>query len=234
MSSVIVLRTPDEHPWSHSTVERALSSFPASMTWEILSYRRWQDRQARILGRLLLQAGLHRLGFSPREALSAWRRDDFNRPFLAGCHVDFNISHTDGWTVCAVSTHGRVGVDVECVRPVSPHEFKSVFHQDEMSRILSSSDPSRMLIRCWSAKEAILKAEGKGLNNDLKEINCLEDYPFFAGVLWALLGLDMGKECFGFLATHTPCPRIHQDILAPGDLLARFATAWHRQDSVEG
>ena len=43
----------------------------------------------------------------------------FGKPFVVGTPVSFNLSHSDGLALCAVTVNGQVGVDVERIRPVT-------------------------------------------------------------------------------------------------------------------
>ncbi len=104
---------------------------------------------------------------------------DTGRPFIDGCHLDFNVSHSEDRALIAVlNTGGRVGIDLESISPLAeldniaemvltPAELKSLPYGD--SRLDS-------FYRLWTCKEAYLKAIGTGLSIDPRtvEIN-IED-----------------------------------------------------------
>ena len=74
----------------------------------------WPDLRARhrsLIGSRLLAHGLRRLGFEG-DVLATLRYPTQSRPTLA-LAVDFSLSHCEGRVVCALSTQGAVGIDVE-------------------------------------------------------------------------------------------------------------------------
>ena len=52
---------------------------------------------------------------------------------------DFNLSHSGDWIVLAVTTIGRVGIDVEEIKPVS--EDMMIYALSETERQLVSHQP---------------------------------------------------------------------------------------------
>lgn len=87
--------------------------------------------------------------------------------------MHFNLSHSEGLALFAVSLNQEVGVDIESVKwgtemrnlagiALTAAEAKL------LSRLPQDSIPSTF-IACWTAKEAYLKARGKGLR-DLQEV----------------------------------------------------------------
>lgn len=94
------------------------------------------------------------------------------KPFLAGegdsrSPITFNLSHAHGRALIAVSNGQEVGVDLERVR--SNLEFmrlsKRYFAPSEHSLILQTSPENRaaQFFRFWVSKEAVVKAQGVGL-----------------------------------------------------------------------
>lgn len=81
--------------------------------------------------------------------------------------VFFNLSHSDEWTVIAVSD-GEVGVDVQQVRPVDMRLATRFFAAEEARQIeKAGGGATELFYRFWTVKEAYLKALGTGLNRPL-------------------------------------------------------------------
>ena len=81
---------------------------------------------------------------------------------------EFNLSHTHELAVCALCKMGRIGVDVEEIRPMEEHGRKLIgrfFSEVEQSEYLEVPEPSRLtaFFKGWTRKEAYLKAVGTGL-----------------------------------------------------------------------
>jgi 4'-phosphopantetheinyl transferase len=90
-----------------------------------------------------------------------------------GLHLHFNVAHSGDLALVAVSANCEIGVDVERLRPVSHWEEIAIryFHEAEVQKILARSSGEREVtfLRCWTAKEAVLKALGVGLTGSLRE-----------------------------------------------------------------
>ena len=86
--------------------------------------------------------------------------------------VDFNLSHTDGAAVAGVSFDGQIGVDLERLsRQANAEELaKRFFAPEEQAFCLEPADNAerrRRFFRCWTLKEAYLKAQGTGFAKPL-------------------------------------------------------------------
>ena len=81
--------------------------------------------------------------------------------------LTFNVSHSHGLALYAVSVRRAVGIDVEHVRPFpSSHQIaERFFSAEEIAGLCSLPDDVQQeaFFRCWTRKEAILKAKGEGL-----------------------------------------------------------------------
>lgn len=108
------------------------------------------------------------------------RRGVLGRPFLAepsGWPGDFNLSHSGGWIVCALSDQGRVGVDVEQMEAGNRGIATGCFTPEEWAAV-ARRDPEQqgaLFYRLWTLKEAYLKAIGTGLTLPLTEVGFSPD-----------------------------------------------------------
>lgn len=78
----------------------------------------------------------------------------------------FNLSHTDGFAVCAAGRIPELGVDVENMTRKTPHEelakrFFAPFEYEYL-RTMPLNFQRNAFFRIWTLKEAYVKAEGKG------------------------------------------------------------------------
>ena len=82
--------------------------------------------------------------------------------------LEFNLSHSSGFLVLAVADGRKVGIDIERVRSlpdleqIASHAFSS-HEQKELSTFTGEEKPHGFF-RCWTRKEAYLKARGDGLS----------------------------------------------------------------------
>jgi 4'-phosphopantetheinyl transferase len=205
---LILLHAADPAPWSAEGFAAALASLPAFMHDEIMALRRWQDRQARVLARLLLRTGLTRLGLAREASLRDWTRDPAGRPRLPGCPADFSLSHTSGLAVCALSLEGRVGVDVERLALTDLAELRLAFGPGEWAAIQAAPDPSLALLRLWTAKEAALKADGRGLSIEPAEIDGRGQVVAVRQAFWHISTPDLAPGWVCALASATRAPAL--------------------------
>jgi 4'-phosphopantetheinyl transferase len=94
----------------------------------------------------------------------------FGKPELdprdSSSSLHFNLSHCRSIALLAVTTGRPVGVDVEEVRPIEPEVADTHFSASERSQLSRMEGDAWLagFYRCWTRKEAILKAEGVGLS----------------------------------------------------------------------
>jgi 4'-phosphopantetheinyl transferase len=88
-----------------------------------------------------------------------------------GADLRFNIAHSGELALVAVARGCEVGVDVEQLRTVSHASAiaRRYFHPAERDAILAAPTSQRdeAFLRCWTGKEAILKAVGSGITSSL-------------------------------------------------------------------
>jgi 4'-phosphopantetheinyl transferase len=94
------------------------------------------------------------------------------KPFVPGSPLAFNLSHSDGLAICAVTPTGEIGADVERVRPIDDADSlaEQYFAVDERREYQAFSPHDRVaaFYSIWTRKEAFVKATGAGLNRELQ------------------------------------------------------------------
>jgi 4'-phosphopantetheinyl transferase len=91
------------------------------------------------------------------------------RPVLPGNPVHFSLSHTRGLVMIALA-EAPVGIDVEGFPdPGTVTDVASQLHPTERTELaaLPAAERPAAFTRCWTRKEALLKAIGVGLNEEL-------------------------------------------------------------------
>jgi len=135
------------------------------------------DRNAFIGSRGVLRAILASyLDLEPQEIQFEYGRH--GKPILANQpqpdRLQFNLAHSDGLFLTAVSRFCAVGVDVERIRELD--DLDDLANQllsptEEIAwRRLPVSQQNRAFFNLWTRKEACLKATGDGITERLKEI----------------------------------------------------------------
>jgi 4'-phosphopantetheinyl transferase len=165
---ITVYFTSFGQPFSSERLGFYLDQVPFVFREQILRYRRWEDLHASLLGKLLLgQAFSEQCKGKP--CLEDVFTDSHNKLHVKD-NVYFNISHSGSYVVCAFGHEGNLGIDIEKIRPVNYSEFTRVFTDAEMRIIENSSEPLQAFYTFWAKKEAVIKADGRGMSMSLKEI----------------------------------------------------------------
>lgn len=130
-----------------------------------------RDRDRYVVGRGLLRVILARyLGIAPLELRFAYNA--YGKPELAteggAQSLRFNLSHSHGLVLYAVARGRELGVDIERVRPEMATEAiaRHFFSPQEVRALMALPPHARTdaFFRCWTRKEAYLKARGEGLS----------------------------------------------------------------------
>ena len=103
-----------------------------------------------------------------------------DKPCLAGrADIVFNVSHSHGLALVALAAGGRLGVDLEQVKPgVAWWGLAERYFSAAEGRALQARAPSarqRACCACWTRKEAFVKALGTGLSLGLKTFDVSVD-----------------------------------------------------------
>lgn len=127
-------------------------------------------RQRFVAGRGLLR---HLLGVylevAPQSLRFAYRPHGkpYLHPDLGAPDVRFNLSHSQGLALFAFAAGREVGVDLEVIRSDRDHaKLASRFFSAREVQALQALEPGDRMagfFRCWTRKEAYLKARGEGL-----------------------------------------------------------------------
>jgi len=93
------------------------------------------------------------------------------KPFLRD-HPDiyFNLSHSGDAAACVVAGV-EVGVDIQCVKPISDKVAKRVLTSDEYRVFKDTPEPDDWFCRIWTMKESFVKKTGQGMAVDFREIS---------------------------------------------------------------
>lgn len=175
-----------------------------------------------ILGRGVLRRRLAAgLGCAPREVRFVYGpqgRPELE-PALNPAGVVFSVSHAPGLVVLAFALRRRLGVDVETIqrigdwRALAPRAL-SVREHAAVAALPPESQAAGFL-RAWTAKEAFLKATGRGLTDDLDRLETEVNPALPARLLawseapdepgrWTLRSFSLGADRLATLAWAPP------------------------------
>jgi 4'-phosphopantetheinyl transferase len=153
-------------------------------------------------------------------AYGAW-----GKPALAGqfreSRLRFNMSHSHGMALYAVTEGREIGIDIEQVRAdfASDDIARRFFSPFEVGVLceLPADDRVAAFFRCWTRKEAYIKATGRGMSQPLDGFDVtlgLEDEVALLRTddgsheRWQLLDVAVGGEYAGAVAVEKPVDKI--------------------------
>jgi 4'-phosphopantetheinyl transferase len=129
------------------------------------------DLKSFVLTRALVRCVLSRYAAVAPEAwqfgANAHGRPQIQNQAAIACGLDFNLAHSHGLIVVAVSAHRALGVDVEHTthRRVSLEIAERYFAADEVAALaaLPAAERPQRFFEYWTLKESYIKARGLGL-----------------------------------------------------------------------
>jgi len=137
-----------------------------------------RDRQHFTATRALLRTILaNYVGMEPSDLV--FRYSDKEKPSLdprfSHDPVDFNVSHSGAAALLAFARGRALGVDIEIIRhDFDPAALAHRFFSKHEQTLLAAADPSEKysaFFRCWTRKEAYIKAVGTGLSLPLDQFD---------------------------------------------------------------
>ena len=142
---------------------------------------------------------------------------------VAGETVAFNVSHSHGLALVALTLGGRLGVDLEKIRPARNwRELARRYFSEAENQALDGrpeEDGREAFFACWTRKEAFVKALGVGVSYGLKEfdvsVGAEEEH-----VLLALRSRD--EDAADWLIKNLPVPAGYLAALAVDRPACRF------------
>lgn len=93
--------------------------------------------------------------------------------------LQFNVSHSGEIVIIAFTYSNNIGIDVEQIDPFFEHEniVYSFFSKEEIEYYIQREKSLEVFYQLWTAKEAYLKAVGKGLIEEMNTFsvgnNCI-------------------------------------------------------------
>ena len=177
-------------------LEQFLLNYSVDLQKKILRYRRWQDAQASLIGRMLLFKGIEKFDKNYREEDLKYTK--YKKPYFLDEQLKFNISHSGELVVCIISDSSEVGIDVELMNGIHIENFKSQMTNSEWNNIILSNNKLHSFYAYWTAKESVLKAHGMGLSIPLKSFEIIDNVAMVDECFFYLKEIDIDRnyKCF--------------------------------------
>jgi len=167
-------------------------------------YHQQNDRERFIISRGALRVLLGRyLNLDARAIVFKAGVD--KKPFVqnaAETNIHYNTTHSGNYVLIAVG-QTPVGIDIENQEPMFQYQgiLTHSFSEPEITYIEQAENPLKTFYTLWTRKEALLKATGKGIDDDMKRIPSIDGKHAVAGSLiksdkdWFANGFEI-DECY--------------------------------------
>ncbi len=120
----------------------------------------------------------------------------FGKPRLEDSEIRFNVSHSRGMAMIAIARGREVGCDIEWIDSsfadeTIPEHFFSPYEVAAL-RALPAEEQCDAFFRCWTRKEAFIKACGMGMSMALDSFDVSLEHPVLmrGGKGWVLRDVE--------------------------------------------
>ncbi len=145
-------------------------------------------------------------------------KTEHGKPYLPDYpELNFNLSHSKDELLLAVTTGRQLGVDVETIRWRSGLSgiARKCFAESELRYWLAlpKEQQAAAFFRFWTAKEAFVKATGRGIALGLNKVVIAEDAQLRLLAIpqeygdpeqWSLLGVELGEGLSAAVCINSP------------------------------
>ena len=215
------LETGEVHVWRielkqpGSLLERFRSTLEPDELHRASRFHFEKHRSGFVVGRGFLRDVLSRYLKTKAETLR-FSYGDYGKPALHGT-LKFNLSHSHEVALLAITEDRQIGVDVEHIRSDFATEdiarrFFSRLEVENFNR-LPTEEQVAAFFRCWTRKEAFMKATGRGFSQPLDAFDVTLAPGVAAALLhvaeddasrWSMSDIDVGADYAGALVVEGP------------------------------
>ena len=112
--------------------------------------------------------------------------------------VSYSVSHSEEIVMVAFTRLPAIGADVEKIRPLTDYcELAAFFFAKEECEAIMGQGDLEVFYKYWTAKEAFVKALGKGLHIDLKSFVIKGNFLSRSSIKinkWHIIPLDVIRD----------------------------------------
>lgn len=159
-----------------SDFQHRITDYPSTLSQQEIDrasrFLKQEDKENYLLRKYALRIILGNFSGRPPAEIR-YHKTENKKPAIA--NIQFNTSHTKGYAVIAVSQE-TVGIDIEYLNRDFDYSdlLPSCFSAEESRLISLSEDMQQRFYILWTRKEALIKATGEGLAENLSDIPSLK------------------------------------------------------------
>ncbi len=165
------------------TEQTKLKELPLAWQQKILGIKDQKKRIASLTGKLLLLKIITFFNVPSPPGQIQYTQN--GKPFF-GNPLHFSISYSEDIVVCAGTLQNEIGIDAEKMVPLDLSLYQMYFTLQEWGNIIHDKEPYQKLYEYWTRKEALLKAAGTGISNEMSSIEVIKDKTEYHQTLYYL------------------------------------------------
>ncbi|MCC7006033.1 MAG: 4'-phosphopantetheinyl transferase superfamily protein [Ottowia sp.] len=168
----LAIRNPPWHP--------SLQVGIARITGVSLDRKQRRQEQSLAVRMLLDRILLNCHGVTAPHHYTLFKKPN-GQPYLMGKNAPaVTLTHSHNYVACSIAWNTVVGIDIEVIKPRDWQRYQKILHPDELAWIQEGQKSEQDIrgLRCWCAKEAIIKAFGENLADRFAQI-CLTPHDTF-------------------------------------------------------
>jgi 4'-phosphopantetheinyl transferase len=174
---------------SYTEIEKAFRFFKES------------DRKRYIVSKYALRNILSYFLLVSPAKISIYKSEN-KKPAVSG--IEFNVTHSKSYILIGVSPF-KIGIDIEHIdHHFNYHDITTSSFSPEELQLISNQNTSANFYSIWTRKEAVLKASGEGLIDNMNELNSLNSSITRKQVKYYLQSFMPDKEYAGCIAFEEP------------------------------
>jgi 4'-phosphopantetheinyl transferase len=201
MTPINIFFTSFESPLEEGLFADYLSLLSPELKEKNSRYIRWQNRHSHLFGKLLLREALRTQDIE-NDVWSYVEYNSYHRPYLTLPDIDFNISHSGDFVICAIGKNIRLGIDIEENKNINLKNFQSVMSTEQWDEINNASYPIKEFYRYWTIKESVIKADGRGFLIPLDKLSVENKTVQYEDKSWFVQELELATGYNAALATN--------------------------------
>ena len=153
-----------DSPLSFNQLEKLMSIVSEKRRLSASRFIFQKDKERCLLAEALLRYALIN-DYGMKDERILFDYSIYGKPSLVSSNLQFNLSHSGKWVVCAVGD-SKLGVDVEVVRSLQYQDIYKSFSLYERNYLesLSSQCKQSSFFKLWTLKESFVKFIGTGIN----------------------------------------------------------------------
>lgn len=177
-----------------------MSLLPDSYANNISSIKNSKKKHQKLISKILLIYALS--NSNCHRSLLELKYTHEERPYFHDSKIDFNISYTNNYVSIATTTSGRIGIDIEYIKPIKYKKNLRQFTPSEWEFITTSTDSINAFYYLWTRKEALVKAHGKGITL-LPKISGLNDKVYLEDKYYTIHTIPMPNDYILHIASQS-------------------------------